>query len=192
MKELESEYPEIKAMKRELLKKLHTYSSRFDSKLNRDESIILRLLAFVINVAEKLKVDYTKIIHEKEIAKPITIDPMPVEEIIAEDDYAPFVGSIRGIPGVHYPDYSEIPVTSFTCSDKKYVPGFYADLETGCQVPKAISAAVPVVKARLLPFRRENQICCAAMVPLGKAKVAKAAAFPIMKAKIAAAAAVPH
>ncbi|GFU73812.1 chitin-binding type-2 domain-containing protein [Trichonephila clavipes] len=134
MKELESEYPELKAMKRELLKKLYVYSSQFDSKLNRDESIILRLLAFLINVAEKLKVDYTKIIHEKQIAKPITIDPLPVEEIIAEDDYAPLVGSIRGIPGVHYPDYSEIPVTSFTCSDKKYVPGFYADLETGCQV----------------------------------------------------------
>ncbi|GFQ99670.1 chitin-binding type-2 domain-containing protein [Trichonephila clavata] len=134
MMELESEYPELKAMKPELLQKLYVYSSQFDSKLNDYESIILRLLAFLINVAEKLKVDYTKIINEKQIAKPITVDPMPVEEIIAEDDYAPLVGSIRGIPGVHYPDYSEIPVTPFTCSDKKYVPGFYADLETGCQV----------------------------------------------------------
>ncbi|GFQ84682.1 chitin-binding type-2 domain-containing protein [Trichonephila clavata] len=41
---------------------------------------------------------------------------------------------LRGIPGVHFPDYQEIPWTSFDCSDKKYHPGFYADTETGCQV----------------------------------------------------------
>lgn len=61
-------------------------------------------------------------------------------EIIAEDDephaQIPQVGSMRGIPGVHYPNYTEIPITSFTCADKKYVPGFYADPETACQVSK--------------------------------------------------------
>lgn len=44
------------------------------------------------------------------------------------------VGSISGIPGINYPDYTDIPITSFTCSDKSYLPGFYADLEAGCQV----------------------------------------------------------
>ncbi|GIX85156.1 hypothetical protein CDAR_100221 [Caerostris darwini] len=43
------------------------------------------------------------------------------------------VGSIRGIPGIHFPDYDEIPITNFTCADK-CIPGFYADLDTGCQV----------------------------------------------------------
>lgn len=60
-------------------------------------------------------------------------------EIMAEDEpevKIPQVGSMRGIPGVHYPNYTEIPITSFTCADKKYVPGFYADLETACQVSK--------------------------------------------------------
>lgn len=46
----------------------------------------------------------------------------------------PFVGSLRGTPGVHYPNYTEIPITSFSCVGKKYIPGFYADLETRCQV----------------------------------------------------------
>lgn len=31
-----------------------------------------------------------------------------------------------------YPTLSKVPRTSFTCIDK--VPGYYADLETGCQV----------------------------------------------------------
>lgn len=60
-------------------------------------------------------------------------------EIVAEDEpyvKIPQVGSMRGIPGVHYPNYTEIPITSFTCADKKYVPGFYADPETACQVSK--------------------------------------------------------
>lgn len=41
---------------------------------------------------------------------------------------------IRGTPGVDYPNYSEIPKTSFKCSEQKYIPGFYADVETQCQV----------------------------------------------------------
>lgn len=51
------------------------------------------------------------------------------------DDARPLlVGSIRGTPGVHFPDYTDIPITSFSCSSEAYIPGFYADLETGCQV----------------------------------------------------------
>ncbi|GBM35846.1 hypothetical protein AVEN_134661-1 [Araneus ventricosus] len=43
------------------------------------------------------------------------------------------VGSIRAIPGVHFPNYDDIPITSFTCAGM-HIPAFYADLETGCQV----------------------------------------------------------
>nr|XP_042903342.1 uncharacterized protein LOC107436843 isoform X2 [Parasteatoda tepidariorum] len=42
------------------------------------------------------------------------------------------LAKVRGIPGVDYPNYSSIPKTSFKCPDFK--PGFYADLETRCQV----------------------------------------------------------
>ncbi|GFR13901.1 chitin-binding type-2 domain-containing protein [Trichonephila clavata] len=41
---------------------------------------------------------------------------------------------IRGIPEVDYPTYYVIPKTSFRCSDQLYNPGFYADIETRCQV----------------------------------------------------------
>ncbi|XP_035206242.1 uncharacterized protein LOC118181264 [Stegodyphus dumicola] len=44
------------------------------------------------------------------------------------------VGSVLEIPGLHFPNYKDIPLTSFSCSDKPYIPGYYADLETGCQV----------------------------------------------------------
>ncbi|XP_035206241.1 uncharacterized protein LOC118181263 [Stegodyphus dumicola] len=43
------------------------------------------------------------------------------------------VGSVLEIPGLHFPNYKDIPLTSFNCSDKPYIPGYYADLETGCQ-----------------------------------------------------------
>ncbi|GIX95575.1 uncharacterized protein CEXT_255321 [Caerostris extrusa] len=41
--------------------------------------------------------------------------------------------SAKGIPGEHYPNYKEIPDTGFSCVGKR-IPGFYADLQTGCQV----------------------------------------------------------
>ncbi|GFT57443.1 chitin-binding type-2 domain-containing protein [Nephila pilipes] len=41
---------------------------------------------------------------------------------------------LKGIPGVDFPDYEDIPLTSFDCAHKEYHPGFYADMETGCQV----------------------------------------------------------
>ncbi|GIX95573.1 hypothetical protein CEXT_255311 [Caerostris extrusa] len=57
------------------------------------------------------------------------------------------VGSVRGIPGIHFPDYDEIPITNFTCADK-CLPGFYADLDTGCQVFHVC-----------WPHRRESFLC---------------------------------
>ncbi|CAL1271146.1 unnamed protein product [Larinioides sclopetarius] len=38
-----------------------------------------------------------------------------------------------GIPGKDFPDYCDIPKTSFTCKNK-LVPGIYADTEAECQV----------------------------------------------------------
>ncbi|GFS48603.1 chitin-binding type-2 domain-containing protein [Trichonephila inaurata madagascariensis] len=56
-------------------------------------------------------------------------------------------GSIRGIPGEDFPDYCDIPITTFSCADKR-IPGFYADLETGCQVFHIC-----------WPHRRESFLC---------------------------------
>ncbi|KAH7977360.1 hypothetical protein HPB49_000944 [Dermacentor silvarum] len=42
-------------------------------------------------------------------------------------------GWVRGTAGVDYPDYKEIPRTSFRCSQQPY-EGMYADLEAQCQV----------------------------------------------------------
>ena len=41
--------------------------------------------------------------------------------------------SVPGTPGEDYPIFSAVPQTSFTCSDKDE-GGYYADMETGCQV----------------------------------------------------------
>lgn len=41
--------------------------------------------------------------------------------------------SVQGEPGKDYPIYSEIPQTSFKCSDQK-LPGYYGDVEAKCQV----------------------------------------------------------
>jgi len=41
--------------------------------------------------------------------------------------------SVPGTPGEDYPIFSSVPRTSFTCSDK-VEGGYYADMETGCQV----------------------------------------------------------
>lgn len=47
-------------------------------------------------------------------------------------------GAISGTPGVEFPDYQDIPVSSFNCTGHESLPGFYADLETGCQVNMVI------------------------------------------------------
>lgn len=41
---------------------------------------------------------------------------------------------ISGQPGVDYPALTTIPSTSFSCRGQK--SGYYADLETNCQVRK--------------------------------------------------------
>ncbi|XKL62008.1 hypothetical protein PGB90_001841 [Kerria lacca] len=40
---------------------------------------------------------------------------------------------IPGEPGVDYPLYHSVPETSFSCGNVPFVPGIYANVETGCQ-----------------------------------------------------------
>nr|CAD7404948.1 unnamed protein product [Timema cristinae] len=40
--------------------------------------------------------------------------------------------AIPGQPGVDYPIYSEVPLTSFRCDNQRF-PGYYGDVETQCQ-----------------------------------------------------------
>lgn len=50
-----------------------------------------------------------------------------------EDDNDMGEANVPGVPGIDYPVFGNIPDTSFECSKQQY-PGFYADMETGCQV----------------------------------------------------------
>ena len=47
------------------------------------------------------------------------------------------MGSIPGVPGRDYPILDHVPLTAFYCSGKP--PGYYADVETACQVNILIS-----------------------------------------------------
>lgn len=42
-------------------------------------------------------------------------------------------GPSTGRPGIDYPNYADIPETSFDCSQQRY-KGFFGDPETHCQV----------------------------------------------------------
>ncbi|XP_022701125.1 uncharacterized protein LOC111267260 isoform X1 [Varroa jacobsoni] len=55
--------------------------------------------------------------------------------------------SKKGIPGVDYPDYVQIPETNFSCENKK-IAGMYADKEAGCQVWHICTGVSKVTKAR--------------------------------------------
>lgn len=48
----------------------------------------------------------------------------------------PGYSGIPGTPWLDYPLYSSVPLTGFSCKLTKY-PGFYADIDTGCQVSEA-------------------------------------------------------
>jgi hypothetical protein len=43
-------------------------------------------------------------------------------------------GSVKGAPGVDFPNYSTIPNTKFSCDGVPFEPGMYADESTDCQV----------------------------------------------------------
>ncbi|KAI1301587.1 hypothetical protein HDE_02777 [Halotydeus destructor] len=58
-------------------------------------------------------------------------DLVIINRLTAEAEETPLI--VPGLAGNDYPTYSEIPRTSFDCQDMDY-SGFYADLETNCQV----------------------------------------------------------
>ncbi|KFM78846.1 hypothetical protein X975_25760, partial [Stegodyphus mimosarum] len=58
-------------------------------------------------------------------------------EIAPQEYYPPDYGdlsAIPGSPGVDYPTYSYLPWTGFKCLEHTSTPGFYADVETKCQM----------------------------------------------------------
>jgi hypothetical protein len=63
------------------------------------------------------------------------INSLPLYNHVAQQDSGHF-GYIEGIPGIpwkDYPIFHSIPYTNFKCGYTKY-PGYYADVEAGCQV----------------------------------------------------------
>lgn len=59
---------------------------------------------------------------------------------IVHTDFIPFLsfedkhpGPSTGRAGIDYPNYAEIPPTSFDCTQQRY-KGFFGDPETSCQV----------------------------------------------------------
>lgn len=75
---------------------------------------------------KKQKTTLKKALSSKKKAK------IPENEHITYDDYDDGQG-VPGNPGVDYPTYTDIPLTQFECKNEK-APGFYADVEAGCQV----------------------------------------------------------
>ncbi|KRT80783.1 Carbohydrate-binding protein, partial [Oryctes borbonicus] len=63
--------------------------------------------------------------------RPITAAALSTQHNGNGDDLVYYQG-VQGKPGVDFPVYARIPKTSFSC--KKVESGYYADLETSCQV----------------------------------------------------------
>ncbi|KAK9301984.1 hypothetical protein QLX08_005835 [Tetragonisca angustula] len=59
--------------------------------------------------------------------KPIVVKA--IEKSEKQQDFS----KIPGIPGVDFPLYHTVPPTSFSCAHVPFVPGMYANVETGCQ-----------------------------------------------------------
>ncbi|RWS08602.1 hypothetical protein B4U79_04911, partial [Dinothrombium tinctorium] len=70
--------------------------------------------------------------------------------------------NVPGKPGEDFPIYSHIPQTNFVCNDMQF-PGFYADMETGCQVYHSCHHKRGLVHSFLCPngtiFSQEYLIC---------------------------------
>ncbi|CRK95366.1 CLUMA_CG008674, isoform A [Clunio marinus] len=76
----------------------------------------------------------------KELAKkpPTVYSNQADEDYDGYDDYDDTIkdgspGPNSGRPGIDYPNFHEIPQTTFTCRDQRY-KGFFGDPETDCQV----------------------------------------------------------
>ncbi|XP_034176327.2 uncharacterized protein LOC117602432 [Osmia lignaria lignaria] len=74
--------------------------------------------------------DYQNYQNFRPVAKfdrPIVVKA--IEKPKNEQDFS----KIPGIPGVDFPLYHTVPPTSFSCAHVPFVPGMYANVETGCQ-----------------------------------------------------------
>lgn len=94
---------------------------------NIDNSI--RTLVKILNNLKKSK-DRYKVTPAPEIADydyKYYDDNLDVEKPVGPP------GPNSGKPGVDYPNYSEIPETSFSCKEQRY-KGFFGDPDTNCQV----------------------------------------------------------
>ncbi|XP_063995672.1 uncharacterized protein LOC135173027 [Diachasmimorpha longicaudata] len=67
-------------------------------------------------------------VKQEQFHGPIQLQFKKVEKK-KEQDFS----KIPGAPGVDYPIYHQVPETAFSCSRVPYVPGMYANPETGCQ-----------------------------------------------------------
>ncbi|XP_076372557.1 uncharacterized protein LOC143257570 [Tachypleus tridentatus] len=95
------------------------------------------------SVSSYLHSDYSNarlIPHLSSSASSSYIPPRPNDHstvgIRYEDGHSNYhikINPIPGIPGKDYPVFSQVPYTRFRCKDVPY-PGFYADVESGCQV----------------------------------------------------------
>ncbi|RWS23480.1 hypothetical protein B4U80_03760, partial [Leptotrombidium deliense] len=94
-----------------------------------------------------------------------TTSRQPEESIVRindaeEDNYS--LPNVRGVAGVDFPVYAKIPETNFVCRDMEF-PGFYADMETGCQVYHSCHHRRGLVHSFMCPngtiFSQEYLIC---------------------------------
>ncbi|XP_023244672.1 translation initiation factor IF-2-like isoform X9 [Centruroides sculpturatus] len=68
---------------------------------------------------------------------------------------------VRGTAGVDYPNYNEVPRTSFKCKDQAYIPGMYADVEAQCQAYHVchLGRMESFLCAAGTVFNQEHMIC---------------------------------
>lgn len=67
---------------------------------------------------------------------------------------------IPGIPGVDFPLYHTVPPTSFSCAHVPFVPGMYANVETGCQVIYLISSIVLQLIIEIFIYTHIYNVLC--------------------------------
>lgn len=64
------------------------------------------------------------------------------EPVRAADDFLVYYQGVEGTPGIDFPILASIPRTAFSC--KGIESGYYADLDTDCQVKLHKSYLIPI------------------------------------------------
>ncbi|XP_015122596.1 uncharacterized protein LOC107045019 [Diachasma alloeum] len=67
-------------------------------------------------------------VRHEQVRAPVQLQ-LKNEERKKDQDFS----KIPGAPGVDYPIYHQVPQTEFSCARVPFVPGMYANPETGCQ-----------------------------------------------------------